>query len=244
MKKYNFHKQKLSSQTILLQALFLIGLLLMGKADPMAVVFAYVFETIIIGVFHFFKLLIIAVNSKTKEISAKLMEYFLSFFFLIHYGGFVAIQSIFIYIAFAIKDNRFSTSLNLSNFTDLIYLEGFKIIALSIIFTHLVSFFISFLSIKKYQNTSIEAYMMKPYIRIFIQQFLAIVPLFFLYFTNQVGIVAAILLIVMRAFLDFYFYYIAQSPERIEKLANVLLAKNNPQELPKIKETLKEFFEE
>lgn len=228
---------------IVINALFLIVLLFLGKADPMAIVFAYVFETIIIGVFHFLKLLIIALHSRSTKINSKLLDLSYTFFFLIHYGAFVAIQSIIIYTAFAIKDHRFSTSLKFSNFTDLVLLEGFFVIALSIVMMHIASFLFSFLREKKYQSDTVVTTMIKPYLRVFIQQFLAIIPLFFLYFTDKVGLVAAILLVGVRAFLDFYFYQVSQNPEEIKRLATKILRKEKPQELSKIEESLKAFFE-
>lgn len=244
MQQMVFKYNRQTQLVIIINALFLILLLVLGKADPMAIVFAYVFETIIIGVFHFVKLFFIAVSNKYQDLSAKFFSYFGTFFFLFHFGGFVAIQSLIIYTAFAIKDNRFSTSLRLSNFTDLFYLEGFEIIALSVIIAHIASFYFSFLMTKKYKHTTVDLYMVKPYIRIFIQQFLAIIPLFFLYFTDKVGIVAAILLIAMRAILDLVFSYIAQSPAHINVLAQKIVSKEKPQELPEIEASLKTFFEE
>jgi hypothetical protein len=229
---------------VVLNALFLIGLLLLGKADPMAIVFAYVFETIIIGIFHFIKLLIIVVGNEKQKWCEKLVDLYGSFFFFLHFGAFVAIQSVFLYTAFAIKDERFSTSLRFSNFTDLFYLEGFGVVAFSIIMRHLASFFFLFLREKKYKEASLEAYMIKPYLRIFIQQFLTIIPLYFLYFTDKVGVVAAILLIDMRAFVDFYFNRVAQNPERIKQLAMKILNKEKQHELPEIEKSLKAFFEE
>lgn len=239
-----FKNSSQNQWVIIVNAFFLIGLLLLGMADPMAIVFAYVFETIIIGTFHFFKLLIIVVSNQKQKWSAKLLGLYGEFFFLIHYGAFIAIQSVFIYTAFAIKDERFSTSLRFSNFTNLFYLEGFSVVAFFIIMTHMTSFYFSFLREKKYHSTSLEAYMMKPYLRIFIQQFLAIIPLFFLYFTDKVGVVAAVLLVDIRAFVDFYFNRIAHNPERIKWLALKILNKEKPHELPKIEKSIKVFFEE
>lgn len=244
MLKSIFQNYAPSSNNLLLQAIFLITLLLFRKADPMAIVFAYVFETIIIGFIHLVKLFYIVSYNEPHKKSSKILDYISIPFFLIHFGAFVGIQSIIIYTGFAINDNRFSTSLSLSNFVDIFNLEGFKIIALSIIISNLASFYFSFLKTRKFENQNLEAYMVKPYLRIFVQQFLAIIPFFFLYFMNTVGIVAAILLIIMRTTLDFYFIAIANNPEKIKKLALKILDKNKPEELPKIEKALVVFFEE
>lgn len=243
---YSFLNKKLhnSNPSIVANALFLIALLLVGKADPMAIVFAYVFETIIIGLVHVVKLFYIFKNNKPGKRESKVGNFLLIPFFIIHYGIFVAIQSIFLYTAFAINDERFSTSLSFSNFVQIFHLEGFKLVVLSILATHIASFYFSFLKVKKYNQQHLGAYMVKPYLRIFLQQFLAIIPFFFLFFMNAVGIVAAILLILMRTLLDYYFLSIAKDAKKIKALALRIMDQKKPEELPKIEATLKVFFEE
>lgn len=240
-----FFKNKLqNNHSIIANALFLIALVLIDKADPMAIVFAYVFETIIIGLFHIIKLFYIIKNKEPLKRESKGGNFLLIPFFMIHYGIFVAIQSIFLYTAFAINDDRFSTSLSVSNFVEIFYLEGFKLVAFSILASHVASFYFSFLKIKKYENQNLGAYMIKPYLRIFMQQFLAIIPFFFWFFMNSVGLVAAILLIIIRMVLDYYLATIAKDSKKINTLAIRIMDKNKPEELPKIEATLKVFFEE
>ncbi|NHN28034.1 hypothetical protein FIA58_020340 [Flavobacterium jejuense] len=243
--KYDFFKNKLQNNpSIIANALFLIALVLIGKVDPMAIVFAYVFETIIIGLVHVVKLFYIIRNNKPGKRESKVGNFLLIPFFIIHYGIFVAIQSIFLYTAFAINDDRFSTSLSFSNFVEIFHLEGFKLVALSILATHVASLYFSFLKTKKYENQNLGAYMIKPYLRIFMQQFLAIIPFLFLFFTNAVGLTAAILLIIMRTILDYYLTTIAKDSKKIKALAIRIMDQNKPEELPKIEATLKVFFEE
>lgn len=239
-----FQNNTQANNSIFIQAIFLIVLLLIGKADPMAVVFAYVFETIIIGCIHVLKLFYVVANNEPEKGSSKIADYFSIPFFLIHYGAFAAIQSVIIYTVFAINDDRFSTSLSLSNFVDIFNLEGFNLIVLSIVVSHLASFYFNFIRNKKYKRQDLGLYFIKPYLRIFVQQFLAIVPAFFLYFTNSVGIVAAILLIIIRAFLDFNFIRISSNPVKIKKIAKLIVNKNKPEELPEIEKTIKTLFEE
>ena len=86
--------------------------------------------------------------------------------------------------------------------------------------------------------------MVKPYLRIFIQQFLAIIPFFFLIFMDSVSVLAAVLLIIMRTILDFYLATIAKNPDKINKLAKRIISKNKPEELSDIEQSLKVFFEE
>ena len=238
------YNQNYSNATIIVNALFLIMLLLFGFADPMAIVFAYVFETVIIGLLHIIKLFYVASHNKPNQNDSKWLNFIVTPFFLVHYGFFVVIQTIFIYTAFAINDDRFSTSLSFSNYLEIFKLNGFYIVAAFIIFSHLYTFFMSFLKLEKYKNKDFNMYFIKPYIRIFIQQFLAIVPMFFLIYTNRVGTIAAIFLIIMRTSLDTYFNYIAQNQSVVKKLALKIVDKNNLQELPSIEANIKMFFED
>lgn len=205
MKFLFFQNQSKTDRAIFLNAFFLIALLILGKANPMAIVFAYVFETIIIGIIHAVKLFyIIRNNKKPGKTEDKIFNFASIFFFLIHYGFFVAIQSLILYTAFAINDDRFSTSLSLNNFKVIFNLEGFYVVATSIVLTHLAEFYFNFIKNKKYFNQNLESYFIKPYLRIFVQQFLAIIPFLFLFITNYVGIIAAQLLVITRALLDYH----------------------------------------
>ncbi|WP_418262191.1 DUF6498-containing protein [Flavobacterium faecale] len=233
-----------SCQGVYWNALFLIVLLFLGKANPMAIVFAYVLETIIIGVFHVGKLVLILRNNPLEKTQSGITSYFMIPFFLLHYGFFVAIQSVFIYIGFAIKDERFSTSLQASNFLSILSLEGFYWVFLSLIATHSIQFYFHFYKNKKYNEYSLNRYFMKPYLRIVIQQFLAIIPFFFLIIYDHVGIIAALLLIGMRTFLDVYLSELARHPEKLDKVARSLMKTNQPEELPEIKKTLQVFLED
>ena len=51
-----FQNQTKVNTAIVFNAVFLIVLLISGNVNPMAIVFAYVFETIIIGLIHAIKL--------------------------------------------------------------------------------------------------------------------------------------------------------------------------------------------
>lgn len=243
MKSLFFLNYSKTNDALLLNALFLIALLIIGQANPMAIVFAYVFETIIIGVMHIIKLFFVIKYNEPKKGESKFANYFSILFFMIHYGAFVAFQSVIIYTGFAIKDDRFSTSLKLSNFTDIFNLEGFKVVAVSIILTHITMFYYNFYRKKKYNNQEMGAYFAKPYLRIFVQQFLAIIPFFFLYFNDHVGVFAAILLIVMRTYLDYYMSSVSKNPEKIKNIAQRFVS-NKPEELPKIEASLKAFLED
>ena len=145
-----FQNQSNTNNAIILNAVFLIALLFLDIANPMAIVFAYVFETIIIGLIHGVKLFyVIKYDNIPGKIETKFINYISIIFFFVHYGFFVLVQSLFLYTAFAINDDQFSTSLSLNNFKIIFNLDGFYIVSISIIFTHLAEFYFNFLKNKK-----------------------------------------------------------------------------------------------
>lgn len=233
-----------SNSSKVLQALFLTILVVFDKTNPMAIVFAYVFETIIIGVLNVVKLFLVNCHTKSKNNKIDWQNFLLIPFFILHFGFFIVIQTVFIYLGFAIYDESLSTSLSFKNYLAIFELEGFQWVAFSIVLTNLIGFQTAFLQPKAYKNQQANLFFLKPYLRIFVQQFLAIIPFFFLVFTNEVGKVAALLLIAMRLGLDFYFYKIASNPDEIKKLAKRIMNKEKPEELPQIAMSLKVFFEE
>uniref|UniRef100_UPI00404ADB41 DUF6498-containing protein n=1 Tax=Flavobacterium sp. TaxID=239 RepID=UPI00404ADB41 len=239
-----FLKPTFSNNSKILQALFLTILVVFDKTNPMAIVFAYVFETIIIGVLNVVKLFLVSWHTKNKNNHVDWQNFLLIPFFILHFGFFVIIQTVFIYLGFAIYDESLSTSLNFKNYAAIFELKGFLWVAFSIVLTNLMGFCTAFLQPKSYKNQQANVFFLKPYLRIFVQQFLAIVPFLFLVFTNEVGKVAALLLIGMRLGLDFYFNTIANNPDKIKKLAKRIMNKEKPEELPQIEMSLKVFFEE
>ena len=72
--------------------LFLIFLVTIGKVEAYAVLFGYFFESIIIGLFNVVKMYL-----SYKHNDKKASIFFSIPFFIVHYGGFIAIQSIFLF---------------------------------------------------------------------------------------------------------------------------------------------------
>ena len=238
-----FLNQNNSNRIVVLNTLFLIALLVTGNANPMAIVFAFVFETVIIGLIHIVKLIcLIPYGDDQSRTQSKFLKVALIGFFLIHYGFFVFIQSTFLYLAFTLFDTRFSTSLSFDNLKVILQLEGFYFAMLSISLGHIVEFFFNFIKNKKYKDLNFIKYYPKPYLRIFIQQFVAIIPFFFLFFGNSVGFIAALMLILIRAFMDLYLNGISRKPARLDKITRYL-SKEKPEEYEKVKEMLLVFFE-
>lgn len=203
---------------IWLSSIYLLFLLYIGKASAMSILFAYFLETIIIGVFNALKMLWSILYG--KSISS---EFGLIFFFLIHYGFFVAIQSIFGFTLFGIEGNGIiKEPFNiLENYSTILHLEDIQYALPAIIFTHLGKFITDYIGNKKYEKFTAKEIMFKPYVRIFVQQFVVILSFFFIVF-GEAGIIAAILLIFFRLVIDLALEAIKENSKTLEYVSRKL----------------------
>ncbi|MFC7356741.1 DUF6498-containing protein [Jejudonia soesokkakensis] len=184
--------------------LFLLVLLLSGYASAITIVLAYFMETIIIGLFHILKLWIVVKKGKpgdpTKNDGMSGMGVIP--FFIVHYGMFVAIQSIFVFSFFAHDFPEIKEAFHLiDNYTFALQLDGMHAIIASLVVTNLGYFYTNFLATEKYKEYTPAQLFFKPYVRIFIQQFAVILAGFFFIILSQ-GIAAAILLLIIRLPVD------------------------------------------
>ena len=99
--------------------------------------------------------------------------YGLIIFFMVHYGFFVAIQSVFGFALFSSGNHQMIKEpfYILDNYEFILSLEGIKYALPAIIFMHLEKFIFDFLKNEKYLKFAPEDIMIKPYVRVFIQQF-------------------------------------------------------------------------
>lgn len=201
---------------IWLSSIYLLFLLYIGKASPMTILFAYFLETIIIGIFNALKMFWSIHFGKSKG-------YGLILFFLVHYGFFVAIQSIFAFSLFGIEGTSIiKEPFNLlENYAAILRSEDIKYALPAIVFTHLGKFLSDFLKNDKHLKFTANEIMFKPYIRIFIQQFVVILAFFFVVF-SEAGYIAAILLIFFRLFVDLTLESIKENSEILEVLSEKL----------------------
>ncbi|WP_439128413.1 DUF6498-containing protein, partial [Polaribacter sp.] len=179
---------------IWLSSIYLLFLLYLGKASALSILFAYFLETIIIGVFNALKMLWSILYGKSEKSGFGLI-----FFFIVHYGFFVAIQSIFGFALFGIESNDIIKEPFhlIENYSAILHLEDIQYALPAIIFTHLGKFIADYIGNKKYEVFTAKEIMFKPYVRIFLQQFVVIISFFFIVF-SKAGVIAAILLILFR----------------------------------------------
>ncbi|WP_347374138.1 DUF6498-containing protein [Aequorivita sp. Q41] len=188
---------------IWVNSVFLLVLVVFNYVAPLAVVFAYFFETILIGFFHIIKLWLVITKGKPTEKDGKLPSGFgMIGFFIFHYGMFVAVQSIFAFSFFESSIPGIDSGFNLiNNYWVLLNEKGMGIILASLFFSNLTYFYNNFLTNKKYHDYTAAEIFFKPYVRIFIQQFVVLFSGFF-FILFSAGYAAALLLILLRLPVD------------------------------------------
>ncbi len=201
---------------IWLSSIYLLFLLYLGKVSPMTILFVYFIETLIIGVFNALKMFWSIKYGKSKG-------YGLILFFIVHYGFFIAIQSIFAFGIFDIdKHSIFRDPINLiENYGIILKLEDISYALPAILFTHAGKFFSDFISNKKYLLFTAKEIMFKPYVRIIVQQFAVILSIFFIIF-SKAGLFAAILLIIIRLLIDLVMESIKENSKMVDYFAEKL----------------------
>lgn len=237
----------LENKNVWLTALFYIALIVIGKLSATEFVIVYALETIIIGIFHAIRMLTITFLSN-KMINDKGKGIGLTLFFLVHYGFFVFIQTTFFFVFLSIGDNRISDSLGVSNFLTVLQFEGVHVALGLMLISHFFKYWFNFYKSQRYEDVEIALYMFQPYVRIIIQQFVAIVPGFFIIFGNG-GLAVAIVLILIRTIVDLYLSQIKNNEIAFQKAVDFFMKEykgNNDKRLEeeKVVEFLKMVTEE
>ncbi len=175
--------------------------------SPFLVVMAYFFETIIIGITHVFKMWIVWRYGREQDAAANantadtMYHVGTIIFFLFHYFFFVAIQSIFVFAFFGKELGSREAFHIIDNYAILLSKPDFLLVFAIQAVTHIGMVIRQWFIPKRYHQTNLKKLFAQPYLRIFIQQFVTILAGFFFIILNT-GTAAAILLIVLRLFID------------------------------------------
>jgi len=190
--------------------LLLIALVIIEKVSAIAVLYGYFLETILIGVFNIFKMILCHKHDKNKQKSIVALV----IFFIFHYGMFVAVQSVFLFSIVSMSgEQTMAKPFHLiDNYNNVLQTEGILEIVTVLAIGQILKYVFDFIKPKKYLEFSASDIMMKPYARIFIQQFVVIFSGFFIMFASASSI-AAILLIILRFVVDSFFVSIKSNSE-------------------------------
>lgn len=202
-------KRKLTiSQIILIGINFLpiLGVWFQGW-DAARIFLFYCLETILIGIFHVFKMILVIILSRPQEDSdgsfrqkrtVFLMGLFLVVFFIMHYGIFVFVQtSMFFAISGVYKGDLFN--LNPVTLKQLLGREGMLMMIIFIAYYILQT--IKEVSVFRIEKMSdVLKLMFQPYLRVFIQQFVLISGSLFLVF--GLGEVFILIFILIKLYIE------------------------------------------
>lgn len=223
-------------------ALYLLLLLIFQLVDPLTIVFAYFFETIIIGIIHVGKLWMVSrYGQKSTNPNNQLTGILLMLFFTAHYGMFVAIQSVFAFALFQSSIPGLKSGFDIFyNYRFILDYEGMYLILTPIIISNLSYFYTNFWRSEKYRDYTPDSILMKPYLRIFIQQFVVILAFFFFMLFDS-GTIAAVLLIFFRLIVDLGLVSIRKDSQMLEAFTKNIA--KTPEEYPEIRRQLQQYSE-
>lgn len=203
----NIIEQHKDKSWFFITPIYYIVLIITGYLSPVEVLLLYALETIIIGGFHVVKILGVAIRQQVLKNGISI-----AVFFMFHYGLFCLVQT---YIFFDILD--FMPDIPAWNIFQKLYALISNInlrnafIGMSVLYLFRT---IRFFSINKSADIDLSQLMFQPYLRIIIQQFIAVFPFFLLGFIQQ-KMVAAIVLIILRSALEYFMYFANNNPDKL-----------------------------
>jgi hypothetical protein len=219
-------KRKLTASNYLLILVNLIPLYCVWfEGWNASVVFlVYCLETVIIGIVNVLKMAAVTIFIKKSDTwenggsTSMQSGWFFIFFFIIHYGFFVFVQTqIFFNVSGLIKGSHFIA--NYSKIPALLGDNGKLMLLIFIAYYTLQSFYDFFMT-GNYKTISLGRLMFEPYMRIFVQQFVVILGSMFLNF--GAGKIFILIFIVAKIFFELFvnfnrFLEIAEKRQSLKK---------------------------
>lgn len=225
----------------------LFGVFYLGW-KPEVVVIAYFLETIIIGFIHVCKMLIVYYFSDNQKFevpsAANTLTGFAAIpFFIIHYFFFIFVQSIFIFTLLNDIIPKENSSFDVfGNYTYLLSQKNILMAFLTLVFSNLAITLRDFILPKVYKTTTITKLFFQPYLRIFIQQFVTIIAMFFTILTNG-SIAAALMIISFRLLSDIFITAASQNSTFKLQLVNFLKKNQKASDAERTEESINSFLE-
>jgi len=193
----------------------------------------YCLETVIIGIVNVLKMACVTIFVKSTDVwengGSTTMQsgWFFIFFFIIHYGFFVFVQTqIFFAVSGLVPDG--SLLANYKKIPELLGYNG-KLLLLIFITYYTVQTAFEFLISGKYKTISLSRLMFEPYMRIFVQQLVVILGSIFLSF--GAGKVFILVFVIAKIFFELFvnFNRLLNISEKRQQLKNERENKNSGQ---------------
>ena len=219
-------KRKLSVSDYLLIIVNLIPLYCVWFEgwNASAVFLVYCLETVIIGIVNVLKMAAVTIFVKRSDVwenggsTSMQSGWFFIFFFIIHYGFFVFVQTqIFFSVSGLVPGGSFFSSY--AKIPALLGDNGKLMLLIFIAYYTLQNFFDFFMS-GKYKTISMGRLMFEPYLRIFVQQFVVILGSMFLSF--GAGKIFILIFVVAKIFFELFINFnrllaIAEKKQSLKK---------------------------
>lgn len=179
----------------------IFGVLFFGW-DIFSVMFLYWQESAVIGFYNILKMYKASgpmektTNFTIKDITInKLSKIFIILFFMFHYGMFMLVHGIFIFLIFARQKPIFSYKFFMDNYY-------FAILLLFI--SHGISYYFNFIGKEEFRKVSISQQMEKPYSRIIIMHVTILLSAFLVMAFGSKNTVGLFLLIAIKIAVDLH----------------------------------------
>ena len=219
-------KRKLSVSDLLLIVVNLIPLycVLFEGWNASQVFLVYCLETVIIGLINVLKMVCVTLFVKKMDTwqnggsSTMVSGWFFIFFFMMHYGFFVFVQTQIFFNVSGLMPNG-SFFMNYKKIPELLGDNG-KLMLLIFLVYYSVHTFLDFFMTGNYKTISLGRLMFEPYIRIFVQQFVVILGSMFLSF--GAGKIFILIFVIVKIFFELFVNYnrlldVAEKRERLKK---------------------------
>ncbi len=174
--------------------------------DAKQIFLVYCLETVIIGIINVVKMACITVFVRKTDVwenggsTSMQSGWFFIFFFIIHYGFFVFVQTQIFFAASGMLPTG-SLLTRYSKIPELLDDNG-KLMLLIFIAYYTVQSIFGFFSSGVYKTISLGRQMFEPYLRIFVQQFVVILGSFFLTFGG--GKIFILIFIIVKIFFELF----------------------------------------
>jgi hypothetical protein len=199
--------------------------------DAKQIFLVYCMETVIVGIINVIKMACVTVFVKKKDVwengggTSMQSGWFFIFFFIVHYGFFVFIQTqIFFSVSGWVADG--SLFAKYSKIPEWLGPNGRLLLLIFIAYYTMQNVF-GFFSSGTYKTISMGRLMFEPYVRIFVQQFVVILGSMVLGF--GAGKIFAIIFIIVKTFFELFvnFDRLLEVAENRERQRRELKEKNN-----------------
>ena len=217
-------------------------LLVIGQLDPVEVVVVSALETIVIGVFHIFRLASFPFLSSMTENTIGLTIGTI-FFFILHYGLFVFVQTTFFFVFLSFGSDLIVSDFGWTNYSTVLSMPKIQGALVFMLLLHAYKFYFNFIQSQVYNQVVVLTYMFQPYLRIIVQQFVAILPAFFIVIDKS-GIVVALTLIFLRTLVDVLLFNLKENEKVFQKAVTYLSQpkKKSKQQKPGVQEDVAVFL--